>query len=47
MNQKDKNSVSPVQGKTRTEYRHHNSCVEDLDPRKRGTFGKLLRGDES
>lgn len=44
MTQKDKNSVSPVQGKTRTEYRHHDSIVVDLS--KRGSTSRVLRGDD-
>jgi hypothetical protein len=46
MNENTKHSGSPsiAIGVNRTEYRHHNSCVAELDIRKRDALGKLIRG---
>ncbi len=47
MNKKDTDSGSPSITKgTKTHTGYHNSNIEDLDHRKRGSTRKLLRGDE-
>ena len=47
MNKTNIDSGSPSFTKgTKTRTGHHKSNIEDLDHRKRGSTGELLRGDE-